>query len=90
MSDAPTIYEIGTVLDFLKVPDHKMAECLREFFVWLAVARSVREKLGHLQITLPQSFDWIDDGLHIMQVTASTPDGERVLMSGTMKGFGDE
>ena len=89
MSDAPT-YEIRTVLDFLKVPAARRGECLEEFAVWLYILEASGVALAAFNPSLPQSFDWIDDGMHTMKATVSGPDGTFTLISGTMKGFGDE
>ena len=84
---APTIYEIRTVHDFLKVPEPRRAVCIREFAHWCAVMSAIgvansifRDAFGVESdvVTVESGGDcyrWIDDDKGIAQVHFRTPDG---------------
>lgn len=56
-------YEIATVEDFLKVPEDKLSECLKDFASWVGMVRLVRD-LGPEIVKLREhgNFVWTDDG----------------------------
>jgi hypothetical protein len=64
-------YRIATVQDFLKVPEDRLDECLKEFRDYLDIARSVTELakaagelLGAKETeTEVGCFNWCDDGI---------------------------
>lgn len=64
-------YRIATVQDFLKVPEDRLEECLKEFRDYLDIARSVTELakvagelLGAKDTeTEVGCFNWCDDGI---------------------------
>jgi hypothetical protein len=64
-------YEIKTVQDFLKVPEDRLEECLKEFRDYLDIARSVSklvkatgELLGAKGTEAEVGcFNWCDDGI---------------------------
>lgn len=88
MSEAQR-YEIRTVLDFLKVPPERRADCLEEFAVFLEVAEAsvnlmdavaIRAGVsGALRTTIKDTYLWIDDGrrdIHANINVAATPSRE--------------
>lgn len=45
---SPPTYDIRTVADFLKVPEDRIGECLREFRIMLDMARATTSLLGNI------------------------------------------
>jgi hypothetical protein len=69
--DAPagSEYRIETVEDFLKVPEDRIADCLKEFADFLAMSRDMlkitqlmSEILGAEDASKICAYTWIDDG----------------------------
>jgi hypothetical protein len=79
MGDLRT-YRIREVRDFLDVPEDRLEECLREFGLWVALAREMRTLLDGVPILNDPTavFGWVDDGKGELTVTVSTPDGQEV------------
>lgn len=86
MTEHPT-YMVKTVNDFLQVPEDRRAMCLQEFTVWLAVAENARRLLDGIQAKWPDTFTWVDDDLHTMELSVSAGDEKIASLSGVMKGF---
>jgi hypothetical protein len=63
----PKRYAIRTVADFLAIPPEKVGDCLIDFCGWIVVMHSAMDLPSH--VTVPESFDWIDDGEHLATVT---------------------
>lgn len=86
MAEAPT-YRIGTVLDFLQVPEDRRDVCVKEFLCWLDIAENLPKMMEGILINGPAEYIWIDDGLHM--ATAAITDGTHKVMvvSGRIKGF---
>lgn len=61
-------YEIGSIHDFLDIPEDRLDVCLRDFKEWVVMGRSISELIklsdGKADITqiLPRLI-WIDDGV---------------------------
>ena len=60
-------YKIEHVSDFLKVPEDKLTQCLKEFHRSLEIARMLGEMAQRVDpaadmAVCMKSFDWIDDG----------------------------
>lgn len=63
-------YRIATIADFLAVPAEKQDECLRDFGLWLGMARDqaaisagLSEALDGKVTFSTSEFTWIDDGV---------------------------
>ena len=86
MAEVPT-YRIGTVLDFLQVPEDRREICVKEFLCWLDIAKNLPKMMEGIPINGPAEYIWIDDGLH--RATATISDGTHKVMvvSGRIKGF---
>lgn len=54
-------YEIKSVADFIKVPDEKLSECLRDFASWCDFHREMRDLLDGIEMH-EETFIWVDDG----------------------------
>ena len=69
-SGSPSEYTIGHVRDFLKVPDHRLDECLSEFREYLKLcgaitdaAEAIAQALGIKgNVAEIGDFTWVDDG----------------------------
>lgn len=67
-------YSIRTVHDFLKVPADRLGTCLLEFNSWLALIAATKDLPGVRSI--PQSYEWIDDGLRNMNIILNVHEPE--------------
>lgn len=63
-------YRIAKLADFLAVPAEKQAECLRDFEMWLQMAREqtavnqiMSDMLGGVVKFNVEYFTWCDDGI---------------------------
>lgn len=65
MSMTAPEYEINTIADFARVPDDRLAQCLREFCTFALRARR-NIKLKDIEARL-ESFTWIDDGIPMVR-----------------------
>lgn len=52
-------YTIRTVQDFLTVPAHRRADCIRDFAGWLPLVELAVKLPG---VTTFPPYEWIDDG----------------------------
>jgi hypothetical protein len=64
----PPKYEIRTVLDFLKVPKHRRARCLKEFRSFLEICEQSAILLGP-GVKTRDCFTWIDDNERNVTIT---------------------
>lgn len=60
-------YRIETVKDFLKVPEDKRDECLRDFKTWLDTIEGLQSALAELadidkNLVRIDTYIWLDDG----------------------------
>lgn len=82
MSDLLTqTYEIRTVQDFLKVPDHRRDDCLQEFASWLAIRELTAAALlasglraDQFRLKGADVFAWIDDGKRTATIRVTAVD----------------
>lgn len=79
----PLVYEIRTVEDFMLVPAHRRALCLKEFDEYLDMLDSVKAlnaMLGHDVVTVENSdtFHWIDDDKRQMTATFRDLSGDTI------------
>lgn len=72
-------YYIKNVMDFLKVPEDRITDCLKEFADFLKLLRPLYELSGKISETLGEEtpieildFVWIDDGLKNRTVKFTT------------------
>jgi hypothetical protein len=88
MSDAPR-YDIATIQDFAKVPEDRLNDCLREFSVWVRMGHGLAAMLTGIPVDWPESFVWVDDDRHHIDVKIRSADGSVTIpvASGTMRGF---
>ena len=86
MAEAPT-YRIGTVLDFLQVPEDRREICVREFLCWLDIAGNLPKMMEGMSINGPAEYIWIDDGLRRATATISNGVDEIRVISGRIRGF---
>jgi hypothetical protein len=77
-TDNPTRYEISAPLDFLKVPEDRRSECLREFATWLEIADNMRTLFEGIPMEVARdgAFIWIDDGKSTASVIVNCGDEE--------------
>jgi hypothetical protein len=84
MSESPK-YEISSVADFLKVPENRIEECLKDFAKFVELARATQGLLDAVteQVVLDNNLDlrdgdltwecnkftWIDDGENKATIT---------------------
>jgi hypothetical protein len=76
-------YKIATIADFLKVPEEKQEQCLRDFFAWLTLARQAKELEQSLAGGILEgttlgldSFLWIDDGKDGLSAVSVSSNGK--------------
>jgi hypothetical protein len=55
-------YEIKTVLDFTKIPQSKLSDCLLDFTEWVRIMKRA-QKVADI-LTPIDRFVWIDDKQH--------------------------
>lgn len=67
------IYKIETVADFLKVPEDRLDDCLKEFAAWVVISKSMigfSDSCGAgLEVI---GFTWVDDGKNDITVNIHT------------------
>ena len=71
-------YEIRTLSDFLKVPNDRIEDCLKEFAVSLEFLKANHELMG-LENGQMEFFNWTDDGKK--NITADFKFGKDVIRS---------
>lgn len=77
-NDAAPKYTIRTLTDFLKVPEDRRAECLKEFSVWLELYEAVHVLFDGLLLKDHDAFVWIDDGKSTATIRVESEDGEEI------------
>jgi hypothetical protein len=84
-------YELSTIKDiFEKVPADRIETCMAEFAVLLRQSAFLRDNLaafagvagvdvsGKDLVKIPDSFEWVDDGLGDLTLKVGTSDGTHI------------
>ena len=67
----PKEYEIKTLLDFAKIPDDKVKDCLKDFEQWIYLCKLANETTIFLPV---EEFIWIDDDKNNMTIRIINPE----------------
>ena len=68
----PKEYEIKTLLDFAKIPDDKVKDCLKDFEQWIYLCKLAKETTIFLPV---EEFIWIDDDKNNMTIRIINQEG---------------